>query len=298
MITPITGINRTQADAIFEFFKDYGHRLDSAGSVSERIRTLQSTGRDELYVLYDDMRVMALIHLRIRTNLDHFSSYTEIVEVLIHPALDIDITSALILGEIVAISKKRGSCGLWIAFAEMDPSARDHLFGTNAIIPNGVLLEKTLDQKNSTAVPAGMVLRDACDDDAETLARLMLNLDTPGISPQDLRVQMRAVKKYDSDSFFVCDYCREIVGLCYYRDRYDFLDNETIGEAVLLSVDGSRRKIGIGRALLARAESIASQRGCRRMWICSGNNPRELASHEFYLRLGYRQIGHKLERLF
>lgn len=301
MISQIQAANPDTLKRLTRFFSAYAHNIGSSEKVAARINALYSSGRDEFYALDEAEQILALVHLRSRTNLDHFSAYTELVAIFIHPSCELEALAPLVIADITALAKQRGSCGLWIAFPQTDPSVQERLFINNGIAANGVLLAKELDA--SCIPPASekgsrLTIRPARHEDADILARLMLNLDTPGISPGDLCRQMDSIGSYDSDAFIVCEDEGEPCGLCYYRDRYDFLSDETFGEIVLLSVDANKQGRGIGKALLQHGERLAFQRKCRQMWICSGNNEREFDSHTFYSYLGYRQIGHKLEHIF
>lgn len=55
----------------------------------------------------------------------------------------------------------------------------------------------------------------------------------------------------------------------------------------ILSVPANRRKQGLGRELMLRAEAIARQRGCRAAWVDTFS----FQAPGFYEILGYRRFG-------
>lgn len=82
------------------------------------------------------------------------------------------------------------------------------------------------------------------------------------------------------EGFLAVDGSREPVGLLTYRVQAE--------ECEVVTLNSFRPSIGIGGALMERAREVASQQGCRRLWLVTTND--NLPAVRFYQKLGYRLV--------
>jgi GNAT superfamily N-acetyltransferase len=73
------------------------------------------------------------------------------------------------------------------------------------------------------------------------------------------------------------------------------LHKPTVGRIALLIVDAAERGQGLGRRLVAAAESELARAGCGTLEITS--NFRHGAAHSFYENIGYRRTSYRFEKV-
>ncbi len=114
------------------------------------------------------------------------------------------------------------------------------------------------------------------------VAALSQQLGYP-VTPAELEARFERLSGARSHALFVAG---EPVGGWLHVEQRDSLESGESAEIVGLVVDDRRRREGLGRALVARAEVWAKERGLKRLRVRS-NVARE-ESHRFYPALGFR----------
>ena len=130
--------------------------------------------------------------------------------------------------------------------------------------------------------PGGMVRR-AETRDAAQMTRLAAELGYP-MSPADMTNRLTALLADDRHHIAVAASAEGILGWMHVEHRTS-LEGGDRAELMGLVVDAQARRAGVGRALVAAAETWAATRGLAAMTVRS-NAAREL-SHPFYEALGY-----------
>ncbi|WP_408634778.1 GNAT family N-acetyltransferase [Paenibacillus zanthoxyli] len=159
----------------------------------------------------------------------------------------------------------------------------------------------------------GMVVRKASNKDAPALAGLMEQLDGKSHSVRDIELRLDFIEKSPIEELFVCETSasseegegsafpeREtnvhigapaLLGCLGFRLRENIEDLTRYGEISLLVTDKAARRQGVGSRLMAFAEQIAAERGCKGTWLVSGTAREE--AHRFYRELGYEITGYR-----
>jgi GNAT superfamily N-acetyltransferase len=131
-----------------------------------------------------------------------------------------------------------------------------------------------------------VTIRVARSSDAGEIARLTTQLGYDVTEPEAADRLSRILRRSDQQ-FFVSELHGRSVGwvhvvLAEYVDADAFV---VIGGLV---VDRDHRRLGIGRALMGRAEDWAKERGCSMVRLSSSAT--RAAAHRFYESLGYINI--------
>ena len=134
---------------------------------------------------------------------------------------------------------------------------------------------------------AAIAIRRARIEDAERLADLATQLSYPS-TPEQIIARLAPLLREKEHAVFVADDAQE--GVIGWAHIYVHRGVEMDGRAELagLVVDRQHRGGGVGQALMQAVESWARERRCASVGLRS-NIIREEA-HEFYRRLGYKQI--------
>ncbi len=98
------------------------------------------------------------------------------------------------------------------------------------------------------------------------------------------------------DWLFVCEAGGAVVGVLGFRLREQLERVGRYGEIYLIVADAAARRMGIGRAMMAFAESLARQHGCTGTWLVSSFRRKDEA-HRFYERLGYEPTGYRFVKM-
>ena len=136
-------------------------------------------------------------------------------------------------------------------------------------------------------------LRDARRDDAAELARLFTQL---GHATSTADVEQRwAEWTADGARAIVAESeAGPLVGLVTFGRMRVLHRPHPVGRVTSLVVDERLRGEGIGRRLVARAESELAQAGCRLIEVTS--NLRRVDAHAFYEHIGYARTSLRLAR--
>jgi GNAT superfamily N-acetyltransferase len=139
----------------------------------------------------------------------------------------------------------------------------------------------------STSPTAGRVrVRAATPADAAALAPLSGQLGYPA-TPEEIAQRLRRILDDPEHAVFVAEAAGRVAGWVHVF-VYRTMEADARVEIGGLVVDEAARSQGIGRALMARAEAWAREKGCQAVGLRS-NVIREKA-HSFYEGLGYRLI--------
>jgi GNAT superfamily N-acetyltransferase len=129
-----------------------------------------------------------------------------------------------------------------------------------------------------------IVIREAVEGDAAAVARLSDQLGYP-MGPATARECFAALAHGGRDAIFVAaNEAEQVVGWVHVFGA-QHLVTEPFAEVGGLVVDEASRGQGIGRALLARAESWAREHAYARLRVRS--NTVRTRAHEFYRQHGY-----------
>lgn len=129
------------------------------------------------------------------------------------------------------------------------------------------------------------LVRWAVTDDAVAIAECLAALGYG--TPATLVVEkIRAVSGSPSDAVFVAELGdASIAGVVSVHVLPLFHAPGSLARVTALAVRVDRQRGGVGRALVAAAESFAWAAGCRRVEVTSGDH--RPGAHAFYERLGY-----------
>lgn len=131
---------------------------------------------------------------------------------------------------------------------------------------------------------AQLDIRQARDGDAEALARLLAVLGYPteaAVVPSRLRAYQEPHSRV-----WVATWEGGVVGFLSFHAMPLFHEPGRLGRITAMAIEPAFQRRGVGRALVAEAEAFATQCGCERMEVTSGDR-REKDAHVFYRALGY-----------
>jgi GNAT superfamily N-acetyltransferase len=127
-------------------------------------------------------------------------------------------------------------------------------------------------------------IRQACETDAEALARLVAELDYP---TEASLVNERLSDLHEAgDCLLVAIYQSQVIGMALLH-RTRFLHRRPDGRISTLGVFESYRSRGVGVRLIEAAEAVFRKWGCGRIEVSSG--AKRQAAHRFYIREGFTE---------
>jgi GNAT superfamily N-acetyltransferase len=124
-------------------------------------------------------------------------------------------------------------------------------------------------------------VREAGPDDAGAIAALLGELGYPA---DPSAVTDRLARMGSADAVLLAD-----GGLVALHRIPLLAEGGAVARITALVVAPSRRRAGVGRALLAAAEEVARSWGCWRAEVSSGRRPERDAAHAFYLAAGFEE---------
>lgn len=135
-------------------------------------------------------------------------------------------------------------------------------------------------------MPMNPTTRAARLSDASAIARLTTQLGYDLTDSQASDRLLRILSRPDQQ-FWVAEIDGGVVGWVH-AAKFEFLESGAFVVIGGLVVDKDHRRQGIGRALMRRAEEWTRQQGWSvvRLWSSAART----AAHEFYERLGYKNI--------
>ncbi len=135
-------------------------------------------------------------------------------------------------------------------------------------------------------------VRQAEERDAAALARLLGDLSGSSMSIEEAADRLRFVAGSPADILFVCEEAGVVIAVLGFRIRENVERVSRYGEISALVVGPAWRRKGVGRFMVAFAETLAADQGCVGTWLVSGLG-REGAAHVFYQGLGYEMTGYR-----
>jgi len=133
---------------------------------------------------------------------------------------------------------------------------------------------------------APATIRPAHLSDAGEIAQLTTQLGYD-LTEADAADRLSRLLLRDDQQFFVADVDGRAVGWVHVLFA-EYVDAEAFVVIGGLVVDRNHRRLGIGRALMDRAEVWATERGCSMVRLTSSAT--RTAAHRFYEGLGYTNI--------
>jgi len=131
-----------------------------------------------------------------------------------------------------------------------------------------------------------MTIRTARASDAGAIAHLTAQLGYD-LAEADAAARLSRILVRDDQQFLVADVDGRAVGWVHVIFA-EYVDAEAFVMVGGLVVDRNHRRLGIGRALMNRAEAWAGERGCSMVRLTSSATRH--AAHRFYEDLGYTNI--------
>jgi GNAT superfamily N-acetyltransferase len=136
-------------------------------------------------------------------------------------------------------------------------------------------------------------IRGARPDDATALARLVDQLGYP-TSAEAVAARLRRLEESPADRIFVAELDGEVVGAATVHFSLTLEYDEPAAKLSAIVVDESRRRRGIGEALVAAVEEEATRQGCCLVFLTTAE--RRADAHAFYRRLGYEETGRRFAK--
>jgi ribosomal protein S18 acetylase RimI-like enzyme len=124
----------------------------------------------------------------------------------------------------------------------------------------------------------------------------MTDLAGHPISSDDMINRLQFVSENKSESLFVCEEGNKIIGLLGFRIRENLEEVSRFGEISAIVVNSEDKRQGVGRFMMAYAENLAKDLGCKGTWLVSGFG-RELEAPKFYKNIGYKKTGYRFVKL-
>jgi GNAT superfamily N-acetyltransferase len=138
-----------------------------------------------------------------------------------------------------------------------------------------------------------LAIRDARDDDAAAIARLLGQLGYPTTAEQ---VPPRLERlRIAGDRIVVAELDGRLTGLAHLQVAPAIEYDGPTAKLGALVVDAACHGVGVGRALVDELESEARRRGCALFFLTTSE--RRDDAHVFYERLGLEYTGRRYGRL-
>ena len=139
-----------------------------------------------------------------------------------------------------------------------------------------------------------MTVRSASREDAEQLVPLFTQLGYPTDATEiSRRLRRNATSEYAA-WVFDAGSGSGVVGFAAGHLLLPYENDPAAAQLMILVVDERHRATGAGTALVNQFESWATARGARRAVVSSGLD--RVATHEFYVRRGYKHTGARFGR--
>jgi ribosomal protein S18 acetylase RimI-like enzyme len=136
----------------------------------------------------------------------------------------------------------------------------------------------------------GVAIRDANLGDAPVLAQLMCELGYPTSEPE-MKERMQTISTDTNLRTLVAVIDGEVCGMIGTLIVPSHEHNDLTGGIVALVVSPARRRKGVARRLVERAEEDFSRRNIRRVTLTTRLTRKN--AHKFYEDLGYEQTGYR-----
>ena len=137
-------------------------------------------------------------------------------------------------------------------------------------------------------------IREAKSADAPSISTLMDELGYD-LSPSEAEARIEVYLR-STDTVLVADDCGEIDGFVSFHVIPLFHASSSLGRITAMCISSNRKREGIGRALLTRLDEIASNCGCVRIEVTSGDR-RSDDAHVFYQACGYAIDSRRFQKM-
>ena len=128
-----------------------------------------------------------------------------------------------------------------------------------------------------------LVIREACEGDAEAIVELIADLGHE-MTVEGVAERIRTLDSDDCPQLVAC-IDGSVIGLCGLQVTSPIHRPRPVGRVTVLKVAKGFQRRGIGRALMEGAEKRIRNAGCGMIELTS--NERLVDAHEFYQRLGF-----------
>jgi N-acetylglutamate synthase-like GNAT family acetyltransferase len=129
-----------------------------------------------------------------------------------------------------------------------------------------------------------IIIREAVLNDIPALTNLTQELGYPD-SEEEIRKRFKILSHSANHKIFVAEHNGVVVGLMSFHALDILYGAGKLGRITALVVTDSERGKGIGKLLVASAEKLARESGCKRLELTSNN--RRVDAHKFFESLGY-----------
>lgn len=131
-----------------------------------------------------------------------------------------------------------------------------------------------------------MIVRSATIEDAADIVGLMRQLGY-SVNISLIEEKLRDFSGSATDTVFVAELENEVVGCISCHITSLFHKKGSSGRITSLVIKLRRRRTGVGRALVAKAEEFFKAKGCIKAEVTSGSH--RLEAHKFYEALGFQE---------
>ncbi len=133
-----------------------------------------------------------------------------------------------------------------------------------------------------------LLIRDATDDDATALARLLIELGKP-TDPADVPRRLNDLRVAGGSAYLATQPSGEPLGLMTITSIASLANPGPVAYITALVITESARRRGVGRALVAKAVEWGRERGCVRLTVTSADA--RAGAHDFYPSCGLPYTG-------
>ena len=133
-----------------------------------------------------------------------------------------------------------------------------------------------------------LIVREATEDDAAAVAELLDQLGYP-MSVEEARSRLGR----DGDRVLLAESTGDAVGLLALAVQLPIARARPLARITAMVVRDSKRRHGVGRRLMERAEALARAAGCEGIELTSAIRPEREDGHRFYESLGYERSSYR-----
>lgn len=133
-----------------------------------------------------------------------------------------------------------------------------------------------------------LIVREATEADGAAVAELLDQLGYP-MSVDEARRRLGR----DGDRVLLAESTGDAVGLLALAVQLPIARARPLARITAMVVRDSKRRHGVGRRLMERAEELARAAGCEGIELTSGIRPERQDAHHFYESLGYERSSYR-----
>ena len=137
-------------------------------------------------------------------------------------------------------------------------------------------------------------IRPATRADAAALSRLISKLGY-ALDPDAVEVRIESCRP-SSGTILVAEDMDIIVGFLSFHVIPLFHESGGLGRITAMSIEPTKQRMGIGRALLEKLDGVAADLGCGRIEVASGDH-RANDAHQFYQACGYQPNSRRFQKM-